>query len=308
MSNEQDSSEVTPDQPSKLARAWVSTLTLRDDNGVPTHDELARDLDALLDRARREGYDAAHTLSPEAGAALMAIATPAGQSETCPIAGFTDPPKPCTFARDHKGPCSFTAAQRVNEAPPAYNPLGPPPPTVHRLIFEETCKDLHSMTAQRDALRDDLRRCQLDCKTYEDLARTAQAKLDALRVDKVTAATSDWERAHKFMAGFPEGTQFDQAMLATLVSEIRAERSDYAKYATDEAAIPFATYVVDFFNSRNGAQLSPALGALTPEEHDLLIRELARILRFGGPPPNWVRRGEGSHDLRIDSAKDGSNG
>ena len=38
--------------PSKLAAAWVSTLCLRDDEAP--REDLARDLDALLDRVRRE--------------------------------------------------------------------------------------------------------------------------------------------------------------------------------------------------------------------------------------------------------------
>lgn len=34
---------------------------------------------------------------------------------------------------------------------------------------------------------------------------------------------SDWERAYDFLAAFPAGTVFDQAMLATLIGDVRRE-------------------------------------------------------------------------------------
>lgn len=47
------------------------------------------------------------------------------------------------------------------------------------------------LASSHESLRDELRRSQLDCKTYEGLAREAHAKLDALRTDKAPPITTN---------------------------------------------------------------------------------------------------------------------
>lgn len=85
-----------------------------------------------------------------------------------------------------------------------------------------------------------------------------------------------------------------------LACAVRAAALAYPKPACgredeDAAMLPLATYILDFFNSRNRAELSPAIGALSAESRSLLLEELSRILRCGGHPPNWTP------DTRSDS-------
>ena len=50
-----------------------------------------------------------------------------------------------------------------------------------------------------------------------------------------------------------------------------------------------AAYVIDWLRKRNGAQLRPAILAMSVEDYELMHDELAEILKHGGHPPNWIK-------------------
>lgn len=57
---------------------------------------------------------------------------------------------------------------------------------------------------------------------------------------------------------------------------------------SSEAAGVLADFILEWLESRNGAELRPALEALRVGDARRLREELALILRHGGRPPNWT--------------------
>jgi hypothetical protein len=105
-------------------------------------------------------------------------------------------------------------------------------------------------------------------------------------------ATSDWERAYKFMAEFPQGTRFDQAMIATLISEVRAEqRVDYVQGGPPlDSKHPWAKVVSLAVRLVDGA---PAAGLAVPDL-TTAVREMQRAaygekLVIFGPDPDSAK-------------------
>ncbi len=59
--------------------------------------------------------------------------------------------------------------------------------------------------------------------------------------------------------------------------------------ARTELAPKLALYIVNFLRERNGAELDPQFKNMTVANFELLIEQLALILKHKGKPSNWER-------------------
>lgn len=154
------------------------------------------------------------------------------------------------------------------------------------------CSEVEALTKHRDDLGAALDRMRIDVATARSiLLRGAAAghPTDLVAIARMEHLRRALAEACVLASADPRNLDDANAERARArILELERHAAPTLDQDREERLQRLARYIVDFFSDRNGGELAEHFDDMRHADFDLLLEQLALILKHGGKPPNWV--------------------